>query len=310
MEHPPQSARTRSSIARTARTIRSGLRRYPVELVRSLLDRERECHGTALDLLGTMAEHDLALTWLGHAGVVGQFGDTTVAVDPVLSSRIGPKIAGRIIGLGRVAHAPLSAESLRGVRLVLLTHAHFDHLDKPTLKQMASPETTVIVPVGCTRLIPEGFGRVVELKAGGSIELRDVRLEAIEPKHWGARTALDLRRGVNSYLVRSQAGSVLFTGDTAETDAFDTLGGIDVAVFGIGAYEPWDHMHATPEQVWSMFRRTSARYLLPVHHSTFKLSDDPLDEPLSRLIAATGGGSEAIITAAPGDVMAVGRGKE
>lgn len=305
MEPQPQPAPSRGRLERTARSIRSGLRRYPAQIVRSLLSRDLAKEGGAVRLLHELAPHDLALSWLGHASVVCQFGELQVAVDPVLSSRIGPRIAGRTIGLGRVSQAPINAPSLRGVPLVLLTHAHFDHLDKPTLKQMASPDTTVVVPVGCSRLVPRGFADVVELRAGKAFELRELRVDAIQPRHWGARTAVDRARGVNSYLVRSDAGSVLFTGDSASTDAFDSVEDVDVAVFGIGAYEPWEHMHATPEQVWSMFQRTGARYLLPVHHSTFELSDEPLDEPMHRLTAAAGDIDGAILAAAPGDVMVV-----
>ena len=82
--------------------------------------------------------------------------------------------------------------------------------------------------------------------------------------------------------------------------AFDRAGPVYFAAFGIGAYNPWEHMHATPEQVWTMFRNLRGERLLPIHHSTFELSDEHVDEPLERLIAAAGEFQPRIITLDPG----------
>jgi L-ascorbate metabolism protein UlaG (beta-lactamase superfamily) len=166
---------------------------------------------------------------------------------------------------------------------VLITHAHFDHLDRPTLSAIADAKTRVIVPRSCRRLIPPGFGRIIELYPDEKIDLDGLSIKAIQPEHWGARKVLDRHRGVNAYLIESDGRSVFFAGDTAHTRAFEHLSEIDLAVFGIGAYDPWEHMHATPEQAWSMFTQLGARYMLPVHHSTFELSDEQVDEPTNRL---------------------------
>lgn len=81
--------------------------------------------------------------------------------------------------------------------------------------------------------------------------------------------------------------------------------GLDLAVFGIGAYDPWEHMHATPEQVWRMFLASGARYLLPVHHSTFPLSDEPMEEPMKRLLQAAGDNRDRVIVPTPGEIDVV-----
>ena len=87
------------------------------------------------------------------------------------------------------------------------------------------------------------------------------------------------------------------------TDAFDDIPPVDLAVFGIGAYDPWDHMHATPEEVWQMFEASGAERLLPVHHSSFKLSDEPVDEPMQRLLAAADEQRPRVIVASAGEVV-------
>jgi L-ascorbate metabolism protein UlaG (beta-lactamase superfamily) len=101
----------------------------------------------------------------------------------------------------------------------------------------------------------------------------------------------DRHRGYGGYLMRRAGRTVLFAGDTAYTDAFERLGqrvGVDLAILPIGAYDPWIANHASPEQAWKMFQALGARYLLPVHHSTFRLSREPIEEPLQRLLAAAG----------------------
>lgn len=294
--------RRRAKLRRSRAALLSGLRRYPPELLGSLLKRD-ELSPASQPLLADLQAHHLAVCWLGHGSVLAKLGEVTLAVDPVLSPRVGPRIAGRIWGPVRRQTPPAKAAALRGLDLVLITHAHYDHLDRDTLAQLASPATTIVVPERCARLIPKGFGKVVPLRAPDEVVLHGVKIAGVKPRHWGARTWLDRRRGFNAYVVRHARGSLLLTGDTAMTDAFDDLGPVDLAVFGIGAYDPWDHMHATPEEVWRMFDACGAERLLPVHHSTFILSDEPVDEPMQRLTAAAGEERGRIVTASAGEVV-------
>lgn len=291
-------------IRRTAKAFRSGVRRYPRTILDSVFDTHRR-HGDPPDeVLQQLANHALALSWIGHASVLARMGSVTMAVDPVLSNRIGMRIGRRVFGPPRLQPSPVSADNLRSIDLVLLTHAHFDHLDRPTLAAIASDTTTVITPPGCAKLIPPGFADVRTVAAGSAIDYHGITIHAIEPRHWGARTILDRHRRVNSYLASGDGHTVLFAGDTAETGAFNKISA-DVAVLGVGAYEPWEHMHATPEQVWRMFENMDARFLLPVHHSTFELSDEPPGDPMRRLIAAAGDATDRILEAGVGEVLAV-----
>ncbi|GAB4545373.1 MAG: MBL fold metallo-hydrolase [Phycisphaerales bacterium] len=299
-------AKSRGRIHRTLAAALSSLRRYPPALVASFLEQETDTPRPLRDLLAELAPHGFAVCWLGHASVVVTLGDLTVVVDPVLSDRIGVRMGGRTYGLARRTPAPVTAGALLGVDAVLITHAHFDHLDRPTLAALADPRTTVVVPHRCARLVPDGFARVIELAHGHTLEIRGASIRSIKPRHWGARAWFDRRRGYCAYELKHSEGSVLFAGDTADTNVFDGLRGLDLGVFGIGAYEPWEHMHATPEQVWRMFVRSGARYLLPVHHSTFELSDEPMEEPLGRLFRAAGGAGDCVIREAVGEVCVIG----
>ena len=90
---------------------------------------------------------------------------------------------------------------------------------------------------------------------------------------------------------------MLLACDSAATEIFATLAANppEVAAFSIGAYDPWIWYHANPEQVWSMFLSTRSRYLVPIHWGTFKLSREPMEEPLQRLIAAAGDEADRIV---------------
>ncbi len=285
----PEPEPTQARFKRTIRSVRSGLRRYPRAIYQSLKKNEPDHPDADIpNLLHQICPHELAAMWLGHGSVVAQIHDMTIAVDPVLSDRIGMRLGKRTIGLPRLEPAPVRAESLRGIDRVFITHAPFDHLDRPTRESIATPHTRVVVPRSCRRLIPLGFGDIIEMHAGQRVEIDGLAIRAMAPAHWGARRVVDRHRGVNSYLLESEGRSILFAGDTAHTRAFDHLEHVDLAVFGIGAYDPWEHMHATPEQAWSMFTSIGARYLLPIHHSTFELSEEAIDEPMRRLRACAG----------------------
>ncbi len=306
MTTPKSNPKRAPKLRRTVRAVKSGFRRYPKAIYESLKPTNDPNDPIHLpQILHDLAHHNLAILWLGHGSVLAQIDDVTIAVDPVLSQRIGMRIKNKTIGIPRLTPAPVSPESLIGTNLLLITHAHFDHLDKPTLEGMRSDTTTVIVPHRCAKLIPAGFERIIELRPGASVTLDTLTITAIEPKHWGARSLFDRRRGVNSYLVESHTQRILFTGDTAETKAYQGLNAIDLAVFGIGAYDPWDHMHATPEQAWKMFQGLDARFMFPVHHSTFELSDEPIDEPMRRLFKIANDQADSILEPVVGEVIVI-----
>jgi L-ascorbate metabolism protein UlaG (beta-lactamase superfamily) len=292
------------------RATRSGFRRYPRALVDSALGtlpgllHHHERHAIAKAYRG-WERHALAATWLGHGSVLVRHGGKTILVDPVFSHRIGMSIGGRTMGLPRLMPLPLAPMDLPPIDVILITHAHFDHLDRPSLRALGSPKTTLITARRTSSLIPSGFGRIVELDWRQGLQLDGLHVSAIRPRHWGARAGLDRRRGYNSYVLRDRHGQgVLLAGDTAMTDAFDHLRDVTLAALGIGAYEPWANAHATPEEAWEMFNASGAAYLLPVHHSTFELGDEPIAEPMERLNAAASAARARIIEPVPGSIWA------
>jgi L-ascorbate metabolism protein UlaG (beta-lactamase superfamily) len=238
--------------------------------------------------LSDWENQELAAAWVGHATVLLRLGGMTVLTDPVFGSRVG-------IGLGLVTGGPtrLTAPALRmdelpKIDLILISHAHFDHLDRPSLDKLPK-RTPVVTAAETSDLISDlGFGNVTELRWGERAQVGSVGVTACEVKHWGARTFHDGHRGFNGYLLESGRRRILYGGDTAYHENFKSLPGVDLAVMGIGAYDPWIASHANPEQALAMADQVRADFVMPMHHSTFRLSREPLGEPIERIVTAAG----------------------
>jgi L-ascorbate metabolism protein UlaG (beta-lactamase superfamily) len=237
----------------------------------------------------------LAAVWIGHATVLLRIGGLNVLTDPVLSNRIG-------LGFGLVTGGPtrllapaLSMRELPPIDLMLISHAHFDHLDRPTLARLPKDTPIVTAPHTLDLIRDLGFRRIAELPWGDSLEVSGLTVTARRIEHWGARTFLDDHRGFNAYLLESAPHRVLYGGDTAYHEHFKDLRRIDLAILGIGGYNPYVQAHATPEQAWAMANHMSARHFLPMHHGTFRLSHEPPREPMERLLAAAGPDARRIV---------------
>ena len=300
------------AIKRTAMATGSSLKKYPREILASIKEAGGpRTHVTPLVDLDEFESHDLAALWIGHATVLLRVGGMNILTDPVFSRRVGMTIGRITMGVARVLPPAVDVAHLPTIDAVLLSHAHFDHLDRPSLKRLvAGParHATVVTAQNTRRLVPRAHRRVIELPWDESCEVEGraggVRLSALRPNHWGARTAVDRHRRFNAYVLGSDKRRVFFAGDSAHTEAFAEVGRTDLSIFGIGAYDPWIHAHATPEQVWQMYLGMGGGKphgcLLPMHHSTFVLGREPLDEPMLRLISAAGPNVDRLVAFRPG----------
>lgn len=245
--------------------------------------------------LSNWEQQELAAVWIGHATILLRLGGMTIITDPVLFSRVGVGL-GLMTGGPQRRYAPaLALRELPPIDLILISHAHFDHLDRPTLVRL--PKRTPVVTAHHTGdLIHDlGFRQVTELGWGERTQVGSLTITAEKVNHWGARTFYDKHRGFNAYVLEAAGRRVLYGGDTAYHEGFKSLGKIDLAIFGIGAYDPYIAAHATPEQAWEMVDHARADFLLPMHHSTFRLSHEPMEEPMQRMLAAAGADEDRVV---------------
>ncbi|MCB9641110.1 MAG: MBL fold metallo-hydrolase [Myxococcales bacterium] len=257
------------------------------------------------------------VTALGHASVWFDFAGFCALADPVLGDRIGISVGKFVMGSKRLKPPALRLEELPSTDMVLLSHAHMDHTDVPTLRQL-SKDATAIVQRGngdfgkrfAQRHILSWWDSVVvETPTVGPL-----RIQSIPSRHWGARTVVDFWRGWGGYLLEcldipsphfeGSPLSLLFAGDTALTDVYAKLRerrggvGVDLACMPIGSYNPWIFNHCSPEQAWKMaIHDLGAVTMMPIHYETFRLSNEPIEEPLERLqkIALKEGGLERLV---------------
>lgn len=271
-------------------------------------------------------DDQVTTAWLGHSTVLINFYGVNILTDPVLGARAGLHFGPVTIGPKRYVAAALKFAELPPIDLILLSHAHMDHFDLATLRRF-DRRPLVVTAHGTGDLLRRTrfAGHVTELAWGEQTRLKfsrsalgmtkdhgEVEIEAFEVRHWGARMRTDDHRGYNGYILRRHGVALLFGGDTSYTTAFRRLrghggpfrgGAFDLAIMPIGAYDPWINSHCTPEQAVEMADMAGAKFILPVHHQTFKLSREPMDEPIRRLEQALSHRPERVALRAVGETF-------
>jgi L-ascorbate metabolism protein UlaG (beta-lactamase superfamily) len=237
---------------------------------------------------------ELGVMFLGHSSFLLQMGGsdspTNVLVDPVFATRL--------IVLRRQRAPGVRVQDLPAIDVVLLTHAHMDHLNRPTLRRVirATVRRTgrapiAVVPLGVEDLVSDlGFREVRSLKWWAHTQAAGLDITFTPAKHWGARMFADTHRLFGGYVVADSAGHrVYHSGDTAYFEGFKEIGRRlhpQVALLPIGAYFPDSYraVHTSPEEGLQAFVDVGAETMIPMHFGTFRLGREPMEEPPLRLI--------------------------
>ncbi len=258
-------------------------------------------------------DSELTGSCLGHSTVFLNFFGVRVLTDPVFSKRAGPGVPPFILGPKRYLAPALSPKEVPVPDVIVLSHAHFDHFDVWSLRKF-SRKTFVITAKNTRDLVRcLGFNHIHELGWGEKIDIKTqhgpIRFTGLEVAHWGARMIKDEHRGYNAYLIERAGHAVCFAGDTAHTHAFarlnDSARPLDLMLMPIGAYDPWIRAHCSPEQAASMAREAGARHFVPIHHQTFKLSAEAMEEPIARLLAAFADEPRRVLATSVGETFRV-----
>lgn len=261
------------------------------------------------------SERDITGSCLGHSTVLLNFFGTVILTDPVFSRRVGPGLRPFILGPKRHLQPALPRQEIPTPGLVVLSHAHFDHFDIPSLKTFSRSTPIVTARSTGDLLTRRGFHNVMELGWGESALItplgggEPVRVTGLEAAHWGARMMRDEHRGYGAFLLERRDRSICFAGDTAYTRAFARLRSrkkpLDLMLMPIGAYDPWIRAHCDPEQAADMARQAGARAFVPIHHQTFQLSSEPMHEPAERIRTAWSKTPERLLAVDVGETFRV-----
>lgn len=235
----------------------------------------------------------LGLTFIGHSSFFVQIGGKNIVVDP--------NFARWLFVLKRLRYPGLRVIDLPPIDAVLVTHAHFDHLHRPSLRAIArvtrrktGRRPVIIVPQHVKDLVFDlGFDEVIELNWWASTRIGELSITQTPANHWGARVIRDMHRGFGGYVLRTGKHSLYHAGDTAYFEGFREIGRRlhpDLALLPIGAYDPpsFRAVHTSPEDAVQAFVDLGAQKMVPMHYGTFKLSHEPMEEPVERLLADAG----------------------
>jgi L-ascorbate metabolism protein UlaG (beta-lactamase superfamily) len=230
----------------------------------------RPAYNEPLPRVGT---GQVAITFGGHATALVRYRSATIVVDPMLGRWVG--------GVHRAIAPGLAPGELADVNVVIISHAHVDHLHLPTLARVPR-SATIVVPRGCAaRVSPLGFARVIELSTGADLALEGVRVAACRVAHGGEDDEL---ARTNAYVLVGDGPSVYVCADGAYGPGFEEAGrdhAPDLALLPIGGFLPLSFRarHMSPLDALYAFEDLRARLLVPIHHGAFALSYERLGEP-------------------------------
>ncbi|QKJ87372.1 hypothetical protein PMPD1_2428 [Paramixta manurensis] len=234
-----------------------------------------------------LSGEDDAVWWLGHACLLLRNNNRYCLIDPALSKRASPL---RFYGPARKTPASLNINQLPSLDTVLISHNHYDHLDKPTVQRIIRrfPEVHFIVPLGLKAwFVKQGARRVTALDWWESTQHVGFTVHAVPARHWSMRTLKDRNRSLwCGWVVQTKNLRFWFTGDSGYSENLleisQRLGPFNLAALPVGAYAPTWFMrgqHMDPEQAVSLHRDIGCPHSIPIHWGVFELADESLDEP-------------------------------
>jgi len=248
-----------------------------------------------LDAWGKRIDSGLRATWLGHSTVLLEIDGLRVLTDPVWGPRASPS---KLAGPKRFQPVPVPLRALPHIDLVIVSHDHYDHLDYPTIRELAKFDMPVVTSLGVGAHL-EYFGiqpeRIVELDWWESYGLPNTGLtiSAAPSQHFSGRGLKDRNATLwSSFVVRAERHAVFFSGDTGLTTEYrlirDKLGPFDLVMLEVGAYHPaWGDIHLGPDNAVKAAEFLGGGVFMPVHWGTFSLAMHSWDQPAERLLELT-----------------------
>jgi L-ascorbate metabolism protein UlaG (beta-lactamase superfamily) len=244
-------------------------------------------------------DDEINIAWIGHSTILMNLFGTIILTDPVLFERIGVTIFGMTFGPSRFTCPALTVDEITQPDIILLSHAHMDHMDYETLSTITNKfpnQIDCITAYNTADVIAElEWKSLQEIDWNEDTELHGVKFKALRVKHFGWRFPWEKDRSkgymkdgrsYNATILEKNGRKILFAGDTAYQEYFKSIQNenIEIAIMPIGAYQPWKWNHCNPEEALIMAsEHIKAKFFIPVHTKTFKQGTEPIDEPLNWL---------------------------
>jgi L-ascorbate metabolism protein UlaG (beta-lactamase superfamily) len=227
---------------------------------------------------------DNCIVWLGHASFFLQLNGTRIIIDPVY---------GRISGVvPRYSEMPCAVEDIKNIDYVLLSHAHRDHCDEPSLKKLyANNPFTLLTTLNTGKLVSGWLSGLKYQEAGWyqqyNLPEKNLKITFLPTQHWSNRYPWDINATLwGSFMIEADGVNIYFGGDSGicsyPKQIAELFPNIDIAMIGVGAYHPafmMKDVHTSPHDAVEVFHDLKAKTLIPMHYGTFDLADEPLGEP-------------------------------
>ena len=258
-------------------------------------------------------------TWLGHAGILLEVGGHRILFDPVFNKRVSPV---QFAGPARFHAPPIKKQDIKHVSAVVISHDHYDHLEKSTVQHFAKAGTKIFVPTGVAghlkrwgikeeNIREHGWWEGSELPVSESRHSQEaqvdqenqqdqagqrqnnyIKITAVPAQHFSGRGLRDRNKTLwASWVVETRDHKIFFSGDTGVTPEAKAIaeefGPFEVNFMAIGAYnEAWHHIHVNPEEAIQLHQDLGAKKLIPMHWASFNLAPHSWREPMERLMNA------------------------
>lgn len=232
-----------------------------------------------------------AIFRLGHSTILMRLNSEYVLTDPMFSDKASPM---QWIGPKRFHTTPISVQDLPRIKAVIISHDHYDHLDKRSILMLKDKVEHFITPLKVgDYLIKWGIDkeRVTQLDWWQEKHIDSLNIVATPAQHFSGRSLFDRDKTLwASWVIQSDKHRLFFSADGGYFSGFKQIGErygpFDVTMMETGAYnELWSEIHMLPEQSLQAHLDLKGRYLLPIHNATFDLAQHPWYEPLEQITA-------------------------
>lgn len=222
------------------------------------------------------------IVWLGHASFFIQLSSFRILIDPMF---------GDLPVARRYSDLPVEANKLKNIDYILISHAHYDHCDKKSIRLLAknNPDAQILCGLGLEKLMSKWVNNPIQ-SAGWYQQfdvIKDLNITFVPSRHWANRTPFDVNTTLwGGFVLQINGKIIYFGGDSGYGSHFREIGSvfpnIDVALIGAGAYAPTWFMgqhHQDPYRAVEAFHDTGAKTFVPFHYGTFDSADEPMGEP-------------------------------
>jgi L-ascorbate metabolism protein UlaG (beta-lactamase superfamily) len=258
-----------------------------------------------LEAIKNLDSSKIQITWIGHSTFLIQVAGVNIITDPIWSDRASPL---SFLGPKRHARPGMAFADLPKIDIVLISHTHYDHLDRPTIKKLGTSPHYVMPTNVASWFAKLGIKNTAELSWWNNENVGNIKISAVPAKHWSKRNLWGTGdAGWNGYVIETPNGVIYFAGDTGyHAEYFKEIGRrfhlIDLGLIPIGAYYPewiFGRFHVNPREAVVIHQEIGAKRSIGMHWGTFKLTEEPLDEPpilLEREAAAANLASDEFTT--------------